>query len=91
MTLNIVFNIVPPVSAQATKLAICVTEDFWFSVGPRRVKISQRSSAPPTRLAAEKPVRVLRRATRMLHSAEDQIRMVLEALVFEQNIENTRK
>jgi hypothetical protein len=55
------------------------------------VKISQRSSAPPTRLAAEKPVRVFRRATRMLHSAEDQIRMVLEALVFEQNIENTRK
>ncbi len=53
--------------------------------------MSQKSSAPPTRVPAEKLVRDIRRATRMHHSADGKIRIVLEGLVFEQNIENTRK
>jgi transposase-like protein len=42
------------VSAYGTKLAISVTEDFWLIVTPRRVKMSQKSSVPPTRVPAEK-------------------------------------
>ncbi len=42
--------------------------------------MSQKSSAPPTRLPAEKLVRGIRRATRKHHSAEDKIRIVLEGL-----------
>jgi len=42
--------------------------------------MSQKSSAPPTRVPAEKLVRDIRRATRKHHSAEDKIRIVLEGL-----------
>ena len=56
-------------------------EDFWLIVTPRRVKMSQESSAPPTRVPAEKLVRDTRHATRKHHSAEDKIRIVLEGLV----------
>ena len=39
--------------------------------------MSQKSSAPPARVLAEKLVRDIRRATRKHHSAEDKIRIVL--------------
>jgi transposase len=42
--------------------------------------MSQKSSAPPTRVPAEKLVRDIRRAMRKHHSAEDKIRSVLEGL-----------
>ena len=42
--------------------------------------MSQKSSAPPTRVPAEKLVRDIRRATRKHHSAEDKIRIVLIVL-----------
>ncbi len=42
--------------------------------------MSQNSSAPPTRVPAEKLVRDIRPATRKHHSAEDKIRIVLEGL-----------
>jgi hypothetical protein len=58
------------VSAYGTELAIRVTEDFWLIVTPRRVKMSQKFSAPPTRVPAEKLVRDIRRATRKHHSTE---------------------
>jgi transposase len=58
-------------------------EDFWLIVTPRRVKISQKSSAPPTRVPAEKLVRDIRRATRKHHSADGKIRIVSEGLVFD--------
>jgi transposase len=45
--------------------------------------MSQKSSAPPTRVPAEKLVRDTRHATRKHHSAEDKIRIVLEGLVFD--------
>jgi len=48
--------------------------------------MSQKSSAPPTRLPAEKLVRDIRRATRKHHSAEDKIRIVLEGLRGEESI-----
>jgi hypothetical protein len=35
------------------------------------MKMSQKSSVPPTRVAGEKLVRDIRRATRKLHSARD--------------------
>ena len=49
-------------------------------VTPRRLKMSQKSSSPPTRVPAGEPVRDIRRATRKHHSAKDKIRFVLEDL-----------
>jgi len=48
--------------------------------------MSQKSSAPPARVPAEKLVRDIRRATRKHHSAEDKIRIVLEGLRGEERI-----
>ena len=48
--------------------------------------MSQKSSAPPTRVPAEKLVRDIRRATRKHHSAEDKISIVLEGLRGEESI-----
>ena len=48
--------------------------------------MSQKSSAPPARVPAEKLVRDFRRATRKPHSAEDKIRIVLEGLRGEESI-----
>ena len=48
--------------------------------------MSQKSSASPTRVPAEKLVRDIRRATRKHHSAEDKIRIVLEGLRGEESI-----
>jgi len=48
--------------------------------------MSQKSSAPPTRMPAEKLVRDIRRATRKHHSAEDKTRIVLEGLRGEESI-----
>ena len=48
--------------------------------------MSQKSSAPPVRVPAEKLVRDIRRATRKHHSAEDKIRIVLEGLRGEESI-----
>ena len=42
--------------------------------------MSQKSSAPPARVPAEKLVRDIRRATRKHHSGEDKIRIVLDGL-----------
>jgi transposase len=42
--------------------------------------MSQKSSAPPTRVPAEKLVRDIGHGTRKHHSAEDKIRIVLEGL-----------
>jgi transposase len=42
--------------------------------------MSQKSSAPPVRVPAEKLVRDIRRARRKHHSAEDKIRIVLEGV-----------
>ena len=70
------------VSAYGTKRAIRITEDFWLIVTPRRVMMSQKSSAPPMRVPAEKLVRDIRRATRKHHSAEDKIRIVWTCPVF---------
>jgi hypothetical protein len=53
--------------------------------------MSQKSSAPPVRMPAEKLVRDIRRATRAHHSAEDKIRIVLEGLGSEKIIENIEK
>ena len=47
--------------------------------------MSQKSSAPPTRVLAEKLVRDIRRATPKHHSAEDKIRIVLEGLCGEES------
>jgi hypothetical protein len=70
------------VSTYGTKLAIWGTKDFWRILTPRRVKMSQTSSAPPTRAPAEKLVRDIRLATRKHHSAEDKIRIALDGLGF---------
>jgi transposase len=51
----------------------------------------QKSSAPPTRVPAEKLVRDIRSAARKHHSAEDKIRNVLEGLGSEESIENIEK
>ena len=48
--------------------------------------MSQKSSAPPARVPAEKLVRDIRRATRKHHSAEDKIRIVLEGLRSEETM-----
>jgi transposase-like protein len=48
--------------------------------------MSQKSSAPPTRVPAEKLVRDIRRATRKHHSAEDKTRIVLEGLRGEESV-----
>jgi transposase len=66
-------------------------EDFWLIVTPRRVNISRKSSAPPTRVPADELVRDIRRATRKHHSAEGNIRIVMEGLGSEESIENIRK
>jgi transposase len=50
------------------------------------MKMSQKSSAPPVRVPAEKLVRDIRRAARKHHSAEDKIRIVLEGLRDEESI-----
>jgi transposase len=42
--------------------------------------MSQKSSAPPTRVPADKPVRDIRRAARKHYSTEDKIRNVLDGL-----------
>ena len=66
-------------------------EDFWLIVTPRRVKISQKASAPPMRVPAERLVRDIRRAARKRHSAEGNIRIVMEGLGSEGSVENTGK
>jgi hypothetical protein len=71
--------------------AICVTEEFWFIVTPRIVKMSRRSSTPPTRMPAERLVRGIRRATRKHHSAEGNIRIVMEGLGSEESVQNIGK
>jgi transposase len=48
--------------------------------------MSQKSPIPPVRMAAEKLVRDIRRATRKHHSAEDKSRIVLEGLRGEESI-----
>jgi hypothetical protein len=53
--------------------------------------MSQKSSAPPTRLSAEKLVRHTCRATRKHYSAESKIHSVLEGLDSEKSIENIGK
>ena len=58
------------------------SEDFWFIVTPTGVKMSQKSSTPPTLVPAEKLVRDIRRATRKHRSAEDKIRIVLDGRGF---------
>jgi transposase len=55
------------------------------------VKISQKSSAPPTRVPAEELVRDIRRAARKHHSTEDKIRNILEGLRSKESIENIGK
>ena len=79
------------VSAYVTKLVILVAEDLWLIVNPTRVKMSQKSSAPPSRVPAEKLVRDIRCATRKHHSAEDKIRIVPEGLGSKESIENNGK
>ena len=79
------------VSAYGTKLAILVAEDLWLIVTPARMKMSQKSSAPPSRVPAEKLVRDIRRAARKHHSAEDKIRIVPEGLGSKASIENNGK
>jgi hypothetical protein len=55
------------------------------------VKKSQKSSAPPVWVPAEKLVRDIRRATRNLYCAENKIGFVLEGLSSEKGIENIGK
>ena len=50
-------------------------------VSPGKVKMSQKSSAPPGRVPAEKLACDIRHATRRHHSAEDKIRIVLEGAI----------
>jgi hypothetical protein len=76
-------NLVPWVltpDTYGTKRVIRITEDFWLIVTPRRVKMSQKSSAPPTRVPAEKLVRDIRHATRKHHSAQNKIRIFLRGV-----------
>jgi hypothetical protein len=79
------------VSNYETKLANWVIEDLWFVVLPRRAKVTQKSSAPPSRVPAEKLVRDICRAMRKHHSAKDKSRIVLEGLESEESIENIEK
>lgn len=53
--------------------------------------MSQKSSAPPARVPAEKLVRDIRGATRKRHAAECKVRIVQEGSFFEESIENTEK
>ena len=53
--------------------------------------MSQKSSAPPTRVSAEKLVRDIRRAARKHNSAEEKVRNVLEGLGSEESIESIEK
>ena len=53
--------------------------------------MSQKSSAPPTRVPAQKLVRDIRRATRKRHCAEGKIRIVMEGLGSEESIEDIEK
>jgi len=53
--------------------------------------MSRKSSAPPTRVPADELVRDIRRATRKHHSAEGNIRIVMEGLGSEESIEHIRK
>ena len=53
--------------------------------------MSQKSSAPPARVPAEKLVRDIRRAARKRHSAKGSIRIVMEGLGSEESIENIGK
>jgi transposase len=48
--------------------------------------MSQKSAGPPRRVPAEKLVRDIRRAMRKHHSAEDNIRIVLEGLCGEESV-----
>jgi hypothetical protein len=48
-----------------------------------RVKMSQKSAAPSTRMPAEVMIRDIRRARHKRHSAEDKIHIVLEGLEFD--------
>ena len=68
-----------------------MAEGFRLIVTPTRVKMSQKSSAPPSRVPAEKLVRDIRCATRKHHSAEDKIRIVPEGLGSKESIENNGK
>jgi transposase len=52
----------------------------WLIITSRRVKRSQKSYVPPTRVPGEKLVRDIPRATREHHSAESKIRIVLGGL-----------
>ena len=52
--------------------------------------MSQKFSAPPSRVLAERLVRDIRRAMRKHHSAEDKIRSVMEGLDYREAIENNR-
>jgi hypothetical protein len=49
-------------------------------VTPRRVKISQKSYAPPTQVPTVKLFRDIRGAIRKYHSAEGKIHIVLEGV-----------
>jgi hypothetical protein len=53
--------------------------------------MSQKSSAPPTRVPAEKLVRDIRGAARTSHSAEGRFRIVLKGGGFEKSIENIER
>ena len=53
--------------------------------------MSQKSSAPPARVPAENLVRDIRRAAPRHHSAESNIRIVMEGLDSEESIENIEK
>lgn len=53
--------------------------------------MSHKPSAPPARVPAEKLVRDIRRAARKQHSAENEIRFVLEGLCSNYCIENIEK
>jgi hypothetical protein len=55
------------------------------------VKMSQKSSAPPTRVPAENLVRDIRRAAPKHHPAEDKIRNILEGVGSKESIENIEK
>jgi hypothetical protein len=55
------------------------------------MKMSQKSTAPPAHVPAEKLVRDIRRATRKHHSADSKVCGVPEELDSEENIDNIGK
>jgi transposase len=61
-------------------------EFFGFIIAPRKVKMSQESTAPPACLPVKKLVRHIRRAARKHHSVDDRIRILLEGLRGEESI-----